>query len=114
MRYPAAAWAGCRSASSLGEQSRGYYGLRLRGTAGHNPVALHQNGGKVARPRAAEDFAVIRARMDELRLERDRALAGQTAHSGPGRYRSVTTEGEGEDERRLPRSVPIRRSFGRF
>jgi hypothetical protein len=39
--------------------------------------------------------------MDELRLERDHALASQTLHSGPGRYRTTTTEDEGQDERRL-------------
>jgi len=62
----------------------------------------------VARPRAADDFAAIRARMEELSLERVRALAGQTAHSGPGRYRSATT-GAGQDERRLPRPVAVKK-----
>jgi hypothetical protein len=31
----------------------------------------------VARPRAADDFKIIRQRMEELRLERDRALTRQ-------------------------------------
>ena len=32
-----------------------------------------RGGGGVDRPRAADDFATIRARMDELRHERERA-----------------------------------------
>jgi hypothetical protein len=38
----------------------------------------------VTRPRAADDFATIRARVEELRRERERAEAGQTdLRSGP-------------------------------
>jgi len=51
---------------------------RARNRRTYNPLApLKETGGKVARPRAADDFAAVRTRMDELRLERDQALAGQ-------------------------------------
>jgi len=33
----------------------------------------------VSRPRAADDFAIIRARMEELRREREQSLSGQEA-----------------------------------
>ena len=35
----------------------------------------NENGGNVTRPRAADDFAAIRARMEELRRENARAPA---------------------------------------
>jgi hypothetical protein len=44
-------------------------------------------GGNVNRPRAADDFATIRARMEELRRERAQALkqeAQQAEESVPG------------------------------
>ena len=64
----------------------------------------------MTRPRAADDFAAIRARMEELRLERDQVLAGQKkVDSGSGPYRSVTSEDTGQDERQLFRSVVPRR-----
>jgi hypothetical protein len=47
--------------------------------------------------------------MEELRLERDRALAGQKVDSGPGPYRTAASEDEGQDERRLPRSAILRK-----
>jgi hypothetical protein len=51
-------------------------------------------GGPVNRPRAADDFATIRARIDELRRER--------AASAPdhGKPRSGRTEGDAERRRR--------------
>ncbi len=33
----------------------------------------------MSRPRAADDFAIIRARMEELRREREQSLSGQDA-----------------------------------
>jgi curved DNA-binding protein CbpA len=69
----------------------------------------HRNGGNVTRPRAADDFAAIRARMEELRLERYRTLAGQEASSGLGADRSRASEDEGQGERRLPRSAILRK-----
>jgi hypothetical protein len=63
----------------------------------------------VTRPRAADDFAAIRARMEELGLERDRAFAGQRTYSGPGSDRSRASEDEGQGERRLPRSAILRK-----
>jgi hypothetical protein len=36
----------------------------------------------VSRPRAADDFATIRARMEELRRERERTAAGRDMRSG--------------------------------
>ena len=70
-------------------------------------AGLLENGGKVTRPRAADDFAAIRARMEELRLERDRALVGPK--SDPGSDRSTASEDEGQDQRRLPRSAILRK-----
>jgi hypothetical protein len=48
----------------------------------------------VTRPRAADDFATIRARMEELRREREAGLAGEVASARrrPG--------GDGDAERR--------------
>ena len=63
----------------------------------------------MTRPRAADDFAAIRARMEQLRLERDRAWAGQKAYSGPGSNRTSASEDEGEGERPLPRSAILRK-----
>ena len=58
-------------------------------------------------PRAADDFAIIRARLEELRRERARAApeTGDRSESGPRPYyraRSSETEPEGH---RPPRSV---------
>ena len=65
----------------------------------------------MTRPRAADDFVAIRARMEELRLERDRAFAGQRTYyySGPGSDRSRASEDEDQGERRLPRSAILRK-----
>jgi hypothetical protein len=63
----------------------------------------------VTRSRAADDFAAIRARLQELRLERDRAFAGHEASSGPGSDPSRVSEDEGRGERRLPRSAILRK-----
>jgi hypothetical protein len=72
-------------------------------------AGLHQNGGRMTRPRVADDFAAIRARMEELRLERVRALAGHEASTGAGSDRSRASEDEGQGERRLPRSAVLRK-----
>jgi hypothetical protein len=56
-------------------------------------IERHQNstkrmGGNVTRPRAADDFATIRARLEELRQERERAETGEKAiASAPERVR---------------------------
>jgi hypothetical protein len=63
----------------------------------------------VTGPRAADDFAAIRARMEQLRLERDRAFAGQKSYPGPGSDRTMASEDEGQGERRLPRSAILRK-----
>jgi hypothetical protein len=50
----------------------------------------------VSRPRAADDFAIIRARMEELRREREHSLSGQEAMP----LRSGSRRGESDAERR--------------
>ena len=57
----------------------------------------------MARPRAADDFETIRARMDEIRLERARTLTGQKM--GAGVNGVASDEDSRNGERRLPRSV---------
>src|ERR1700738_221497 len=42
---------------------------------GRSPGLATRNGGNVPRPRAADDFPMIRARMEELRRERARPRA---------------------------------------
>ena len=91
-------------------------GFNGNGTAGR-PRAVDyntgrpdiENGGNVTRPRAADDFAAIRARLEQLRLERDRALVGPKAYSGPGLDRTMASEDERQGERRLPRSAILRK-----
>ena len=61
----------------------------------------------MARPRAADDFETIRARLEELRLERDRALTGQKIE--PRINRAGTGEDNRKDERGLLRSVLLRK-----
>jgi hypothetical protein len=64
-------------------------------------------GRNVTRPRAADDFATIRARMEELRLERAELFADEKAHSvfGPRLHsRSVRNQTEDQPDRLLPRS----------
>jgi len=72
------------------------------------------------RPRAADDFATIRARLEELRLERAQAKAGQTdlRSDPPTRPRRSTywywpklEPGAGPNRDR--RSGPIRGQLGR-
>jgi hypothetical protein len=70
---------------------------------------LDGKGGNVTRVRAADEFAAIRARMDELRLERNRAFAGQKAYSGPGSDRTTASEDEDQSGRRFPRSAILRK-----
>jgi hypothetical protein len=70
---------------------------------------------RVIRPRAADDFAIIRARMEELRRERARVLAeaGRPSAIGPGPYHRAAS-GETQDkgqQRLLPHSIR-RKSFG--
>lgn len=48
----------------------------------------------MTRPRAADDFATIRARMEELRREREAGAAGEEPR---GRFRAG---GDGDPERR--------------
>src|SRR6266849_4507720 len=58
------------------------------------------------RPRAADDFATIRSRLEELRRERDRTLADQKGHSviGPRPYHlGATGHTEDHRDRMLPR-----------
>jgi hypothetical protein len=51
----------------------------------------------MSRPRAADDFASIRARMEELRREREQSLSGQ--EGGPARSGS-RRESDAERRRR--------------
>jgi hypothetical protein len=59
-------------------------------------MANQTKGDAVSRPRAADDFAIIRARMEELRRERDQGLSGQEATQA----RSGSRRGESDAERR--------------
>ena len=63
---------------------------------------------QVTRPRAADDFATIRRRIEELRRERDRVLADQMDQtpSGPRQYHHRRNgDTEHQTDRLLPRSV---------
>jgi hypothetical protein len=58
------------------------------------------------RPFAADDFATIRARMEELRRERERASRGETQvaePSGRGLLRRIEGRPRPEPESSLPR-----------
>jgi hypothetical protein len=55
----------------------------------------------VNRPRAADDFAAIRARMEELRRERERANASESASQLDSWVRRDRTE-RGPPERSAP------------
>jgi hypothetical protein len=59
----------------------------------------------MSRPRAADDFPMIRSHMVELRRERERALAEQDGrHVGPRLFQStVTGDTDHKDDRILPR-----------
>jgi hypothetical protein len=59
------------------------------------------------RPRATDDFTAIRARLEELRRERDQIEADQKGRSaiGPKSYqRAATSAPDHQDDRLLPRS----------
>ena len=66
----------------------------------------------MTRPRAADDFAMIRARMDELRRERAQVMAptgNDPAVIGPRlNNRPTSRETEPEVARSFPRSVARR------
>ena len=59
----------------------------------------------MARPRAADDFDTIRARVKELRLERERALAGQKFEPAAHRPQQERRK----DQPRFPRSAFLRK-----
>ena len=61
----------------------------------------------MARPRAADDFEIIRQRMEELRLERDRALNCQNL--GSPANGAVRDENNRKDDARLLRSALLRK-----
>jgi hypothetical protein len=72
----------------------------------------------MARPRAADDFAAIRARMEELRRERNPAPSSEEALRGAGRLpgsldsggRSAGSERGGQEKRgEWLRNLPPRR-----
>ena len=67
-----------------------------------------RNRANVNRPRAADDFATIRARMEELRRERIQMLADQKGRSpiGPRPYHRATNRERGDQsDRIIPRSI---------
>jgi hypothetical protein len=59
------------------------HGLTLDRLPLHYAESVQSEGGPVTRPRAADDFATIRARMDELRRTRDGDAADRTGGSKP-------------------------------
>ena len=65
----------------------------------------------MTRPRAADDFVTIRARLDELRRERAQILTDQKGGSpiGPRSNPATRNDAEHQGDRDLPRSM--RRSF---
>lgn len=71
-------------------------------------MTIRTGGNVTTRPRAADDFAAIRARMEELRRERDQMEAEQKGRSpvGPKLFHHArSSEREPEDNRLVPRSV---------
>jgi hypothetical protein len=64
------------------------------------------------RPYAADDFTAIRARLEELRRERDQTEADQNGRSpiGPKGFGDRSSEREAKDDRLLPRSF-VRKSI---
>jgi hypothetical protein len=59
------------------------------------------------RPYAADDFTAIRARLEELRRERDQIEAAQDGGSaiGPKPYhRAITSDTDDQNDRLVPRS----------
>jgi hypothetical protein len=67
----------------------------------------------VTRPRAADDFSAIRARMEELRRERAQGSKeesqGADATGGAGRSLLKRLESRRPDTRELPTGLPSRR-----
>ena len=61
----------------------------------------------MARPRAADDFKIIRQRMEELRLERARALTRQDL--GPPANGAVRDDNDRKHDARLMRSALLRK-----
>jgi len=59
-------------------------------------IADRTKGGPVNRPRAADDFETIRARIDELRRERAASAGGRDTRSG----KPPSGRGESDAERR--------------
>jgi hypothetical protein len=62
----------------------------------------------VTQPRAADDFATIRARMRELRRDRSQVVDDEMDQTPSGtrlHYKRGNNETEGERGRLLPRSV---------
>jgi hypothetical protein len=65
-----------------------------------------------SRPYAADDFTAIRARMEELRRERNPIEADQKGRSAIGQkpyHRATTSDTDDQDDRLLPRT--FRRSI---
>jgi hypothetical protein len=56
----------------------------------------------MTRPRAADDFAIIRARLEELRRERVPAPAEPQARPEPRPYHTPSAVPPNADPRRLP------------
>jgi hypothetical protein len=87
------------------------YTIRKLASAGesrsaHAQVFPTKNGGKMTRPRAADDFAVIRARMVELRRERAQGSVEQeTRPPGPRPSHVATSVLEKGRYPRLSRAI---------
>jgi hypothetical protein len=63
---------------------------------------------QVTQPRAADDFATIRSRMEELRRERDQILVDQKERSASGSrpyHRAAIADTAHQSNRLLPRSI---------
>ena len=68
----------------------------------------------MSRPRAADDFAVIRARIEELRRERAEGSPSPEARPLPPRpYHTPSTVTPNADPRRLPPAIRQKRSSGK-
>jgi hypothetical protein len=95
--------------SGLGTDKRG-----LPQTTTKRIRADREDGGAVTRPRAADDFPIIRSRMMELRRERDQLLADQKGRSpvGPRPYHRATTD-DAENRPDLDISCSIHRTWVR-
>ena len=67
------------------------------------------------RPRAADDFATIRARMEELRREREQASKSEApvAEAAAGNSRGLLRRIEGRPRAELESSPPRRYGSGR-